>query len=110
MQRRHVAAVLFASGSLLGCVVAPASRSGGLRASEIMAAMKGEDWTMTPDASSPTVLPKPADPATDPNPKAAEEKSGPLPGDWAISLDPASPGGWSKPAKVEKPPELKAPA
>ena len=86
------------------------SRSGGLRASEIMAAMKGEDWTMTPDASSPTVLPKPADPTTDPDLKAAEEKSGPLPGDWAISLDPAAPGGWSAPAKVEKPPDLKVPA
>ena len=85
------------------------SRSGGLRASEIMAAMKGDDWTMTPDASSPTILPK-AEPASDPSAKAAEEKSGPLPGDWAISLDPASPGGWSAPAKVEKPPDLKVPA
>jgi len=95
----------------LAAPIVTASRSGGLRASEIMAAMKGEDWTMTPDASSPTVLPKPEDAAaTDPNVKAAEEKSGPLPGDWAISLDPGSPGGWSAPSKVEKPPELKVPA
>ncbi|MEO6774219.1 MAG: PEGA domain-containing protein [Kofleriaceae bacterium] len=94
----------------LASPVAP-SRSGGLRASEIMAAMQGEDWTMTPDASSPTVLPKPADvTAIDPDGKTATEKSGPLPGDWAISLDPASPGGWSAPVKVEKPPDLKAPA
>ncbi|MEO8551715.1 MAG: hypothetical protein ABI678_17180, partial [Kofleriaceae bacterium] len=77
-----------------------ASRSGGLRASEIMAAIQGEDWTMTPDASKPTVLPK-EEPAQDLDTKAAEEKSGPLPGDWAISLDPAAPGGWSAPAKVE---------
>jgi hypothetical protein len=85
----------------------PASpgRSGGLRASEIMAAMKGEDWTMTPDASSPTVVPKVS---TEPNEKdlaAAEEKS--VPGDWAISLDPEAPGGWSAPSKVEKLPEPK---
>ena len=33
-------------------------RSGGMRASEIMAAVTGDDWTMTPDASSPTVLPR----------------------------------------------------
>jgi hypothetical protein len=92
----------------LAAPIAP-SRSGGLRASEIMTAMKGEDWTMTPDASSPTVLPKAVEPSTDPNVKAAEEKSGPLPGDWAISIDPASPGGWSAPSKVEKPPELQAP-
>jgi len=85
----------------------PASRSGGLRASEIMAAIQGEDWTMTPDASTPTVLPK--DELKDLDAKAAEEKSGPLPGDWAISLDPAAPGGWSAPAKVEKPPELQGP-
>ena len=83
-----------------------AGRSGGLRASEIMSAMKGEDWVMTPDASQPTIVPK-SEPAQDPNVKAAEEKSGPAVGDWAISLDPQAPGGWSAPAKVEKLPEPK---
>jgi hypothetical protein len=81
------------------------SRSGGLRASEIMAAMKGEDWTMTPDAVAPTVVPKPEPEQKDLD--AANEKSGPLPGDWAISLDPQAPGGWSAPSKVEKLPEVK---
>ncbi|MEO8845088.1 MAG: PEGA domain-containing protein [Kofleriaceae bacterium] len=81
-------------------------RSGGLRASEIMTAMKGEDWVMTPDASQPTIVPK-SEPELDPNVKAAEEKSGPAVGDWAISLDPQAPGGWSAPAKVEKLPEPK---
>jgi PEGA domain len=83
-----------------------AGRSGGLRASEIMSAMKGEDWVMTPDASQPTIVPK-SEPAQDPNVKAAEEKSGPAVGDWAISLDPQAPGGWSAPSKVEKLPEVK---
>ena len=83
-----------------------AGRSGGLRASEIMSAMKGEDWVMTPDASQPTIVPK-SEPAQDRNTKAAEEKSGPAVGDWAISLDPQAPGGWSAPSKVEKLPEAK---
>ena len=78
--------------------------SGSLRASEIMAAMKGEDWVMAPDASQPTVVPKSEPPAAA-DQKAAEEKSGP--DDWAISLDPQAPGGWSAPAKVEKLPEPK---
>jgi hypothetical protein len=81
--------------------VAPASRSGSLRASEIMAAMKGDDWTMAPDASQPTVLPK-----DDASTKAADEKSGPHE-DFVISLDPQAPGGWSAPAKVAKLPESK---
>jgi PEGA domain len=78
--------------------------SGSLRASEIMAAMKGEDWVMAPDASQPTIVPKSEEPAAR-DQKAAEEKSGP--DDWAISLDPQAPGGWSAPAKVEKLPEPK---
>ncbi|CAN5662329.1 hypothetical protein BH11MYX1_BH11MYX1_29710 [soil metagenome] len=81
--------------------VAPAGRSGSLRASEIMSAMKGEDWTMAPDASQPTVLPRSGASA-----QAAEEKSGPHE-DFVIRLDPQAPGGWSAPAKVEKLPEPK---
>ncbi len=78
-----------------------AGRSGSLRASEIMAAMKGDDWTMAPDAAQPTVLAK-----DDASLKAADEKSGPHE-DFVISLDPQAPGGWSAPAKVEKLPEVK---
>ncbi len=93
---------------------AAATRSGGLRASEIMAAIQGEDWTMTPDAAAPTVLSSsmraanaPPSGGDDLDTRAAAEKSGPAAGDWAISLDPAAPGGWSAPAKVEKLPEPK---
>ena len=78
-----------------------AGRSGSLRASEIMAAMKGDDWTMVPDAAQPTLLAK-----DDASIKAADEKSGPHE-DFVISLDPQAPGGWSAPAKVEKLPEVK---
>ncbi len=72
-------------------------RSGGMRASEIMAAVTGDDWTMTPDASSPTVLP------SDQRAPAIEEPTpGPTPtGDWTMSLDPAA--GWSKPEQVATP-------
>jgi len=82
-----------------------ASRSGSLRASEIMAAMKGEDWTMAPDAAQPTLIAKDV-PKHDASAKAADEKSGPHE-DFVISLDPQAPGGWSAPAKVEKLPDVK---
>ncbi len=98
------AAIELGEATDVGEVPSPAptaARSGSLRASEIMTAMKGEDWTMTPDAVAPTPLPK-----TDASAKAAEEKSGPHE-DFVISLDPAAPGGWSAPAKVEKLPESK---
>lgn len=85
-------------------------RSGGMRASEIMAAITTEDWTMSPDASGPTILPssKPAQAATpdDADSKAATEPTqpatpakGPPTGNWTISLDPE--GGWSEPVKLE---------
>ena len=77
-------------------------RSGGMRASEIMAAVTSDDWTMTPDAVAPTVLPAP-----DKRGPAIEEPTpGPTPtGDWTMSLDPAA--GWSKPEQVATPPAEK---
>ena len=83
----------------------PAGRSGGMRASEIMAAIPSEDWTMTPDAVAPTVLPadtKAPDPAPLlPPPPPAE--------DWTIKADPEAPDGWGAPAAVERLPEPKVP-
>ena len=73
-------------------------RSGGMRASEIMAAVTSDDWTMTPDAPAPTVLP----PADKRGPAIEEPTPGPTPtGDWTMSLDPAA--GWSKPEQVATP-------
>ena len=77
-----------------------AARSGGMRASQLMAAITGEDWTMTPDAPAPTVVPKPAEG----KPAADAEPSGPA-GDWTISADPTADDGWTAPAKVEVPPQ-----
>ena len=107
---------------------ASAARSGGMRAAEIMAAIQGEDWTMTPDAVMPTMLPartvetmdsvrpteqmdaaEPPDDDSDSNAsanatvKAEGETSGPG-GDWTMSADPSADDGWTAPAKVEKPP------
>jgi hypothetical protein len=90
-------------------------RSGGMRASEIMAAIPTEDWTMSPDAETPTVLPA-DDKAPVPNepPAAAMRPKGPPTGDWTIQLDPEA--GWSEPAKVtsvtkvDKPPPAAAAA
>jgi len=79
-----------------------AARSGGMRASQLMAAISGEDWTMTPDAPAPTLLPKPA--AAEAKPAADAEPSGPA-GDWTISADPTADDGWTAPAKVEVPPQ-----
>jgi hypothetical protein len=64
-------------------------RSGGMRASEIMAAIPEGDWTMAPDAPEPTALP----------PKPAEPPKGPPTGNWTISLDPET--GWSEPKKLD---------
>jgi hypothetical protein len=92
------------------------ARSGGMRASEIMAAIPTEDWTMTPDASGPTVLPtapKPEgeEPDAEPSgPTKVEGKSapkGPPTGNWTIQLDPEA--GWSEPQKLP-PSEAAAPA
>lgn len=103
-------------------VTSEPSRSGGMRASEILRAIPTADWTMSPDASKPTVLPSrgwtpiagmpsvkepPAEPEPTPAPSAPP---GPPTGDWTISLDPESPeAGWSAPAKVEKPAAPAAP-
>ena len=89
------------------------TRSGGMRASEIMAAIPTDDWTMSPDASAPVVLP-PSEKITPPSeaatktekPIVVEAKTppkGPPTGDWTISADPAQPDGWAPPAKVKKP-------
>jgi len=79
-----------------------AQRSGGMRASEIMAAIPSDDWTMSPDASGPTVLPKEAESA-----KATIESKippkGPPTGNWSIALDPET--GWSEPVKLKSEPE-----
>jgi hypothetical protein len=83
-------------------------RSGGMRASEILAAVQVDDWTMTPDALGPTVIPtqpKPAEPkAPEPGVSAsATPPAGPPSGDWTISLD--GQAGWSAPptpAGIEK--------
>ncbi len=90
-----------------GAVQAPepkAQRSGGMRASEILAAIPAGDWTMTPDESMPHPLPSDAKlgaPApAEPTPAPAAPPKGPPTGDWTISLDPDS--GWSEPEKVTK--------
>ncbi len=94
---------------------AAATRSGGMRASELMAAI-GEDWTMTPDAVAPTMLPtrtvetmdsvRPTVPmdALEKAPADAEP-SGPA-GDWTMSADPNAADGWTPPAKIEVPPPV----
>ena len=74
-----------------------AQRSGGMRASEILAAIPSDDWTMSPDASGPTVLPSSEKPAVIESTKAPK---GPPTGNWSISLDPEV--GWSEPVKLEK--------
>ncbi len=84
-----------------GAIAKPAQRSGGMRASEILAAIPAGDWTMTPDESVPHALPSdeklPAMGASEPTPAPAPP---PVPsGDWLMSLDPET--GWSEPEKVE---------
>ena len=90
---------------------APAKRAGGMRASEILAAIPDEDWTMTPDAAAPTVLSSIAASA-EPVASVVVEPSGPAKGpptgDWTMSADPAQPGGWTAPSKVEPPPRTVA--
>ncbi len=53
------------------------------------------DWTMTPGADGPTILPRKPEPPKRPT------------GDWTIRLDAESPDGWSEPAKPAKPTEAK---
>jgi hypothetical protein len=92
---------------------APTHRSGGMRASEILAAIPAGDWTMSPDESVPHVLPPEAkiaapaasaptdaNDASEPSPAPAEPPKGPPTGDWTISLDPEK--GWSQPETVAK--------
>jgi hypothetical protein len=101
-----------ASGPLVVAEDRPAetarpTRSGGMRASEILAAVQVDDWIMAPDAAAPTVLP--ASPKLPDNPKPAgihepeipeptPAPGGPPTGDWTMSLDPDE--GWSKPEKL----------
>jgi hypothetical protein len=83
----------------------PTQRSGGMRASEILAAIPAGDWTMTPDESMPHPLP--SDAKLPPGPAIPEPTPAPAPpptapsGDWTMSLDPDK--GWSAPAKVPNP-------
>ncbi|MGE5186086.1 MAG: PEGA domain-containing protein, partial [Acidobacteriota bacterium] len=93
-------------------------RSGGMRASEIMAAIPTDDWTMSPDASAPVVLPasQKLAPPNAPAPIVVEAKTrpkGPPTGDWTMQADPNAPDGWAAPAKVQKivdrPPDVPAP-
>ncbi|HUS27803.1 MAG TPA: PEGA domain-containing protein [Kofleriaceae bacterium] len=106
----------FAKTDLGGLV---SSRSGGMRASEIMAAIPTEDWTMTPDASGPTVLPskeedgEAGDAGSGPvQVEAKKAPKGPPTGNWTISLDPEE--GWSEPQKLPAtaapPPVVEKPA
>jgi hypothetical protein len=72
-------------------------------ASQILAAIpSGGDWTMTPDAAAPTVLPAPgaATPAIPEPTPAPGPPPGPPTGDWTISLTDA---GWGEPQKVAAP-------
>jgi hypothetical protein len=87
---------------------AAAARSGGMRASEIMAAIPDEDWTMTPDAAQPTVLPAAKEPPV--VVAATTSPKGPPTGDWTMSADPSAAGGWTEPAKVQIAPEMRVPA
>jgi hypothetical protein len=80
----------------------PLSRSGGMRASEIMAAIPTDDWTMTPDASAPTVLPT-ASPPPVPVDKIKDVPKGPPTGDFIIAANPEAPDGWDAPSKLERP-------
>ena len=77
-------------------------RSGGMRASESLAAIPSDDWTMSPDASGPTVLPNASGKApvvdTEPTPAPGIAPKGPLTGNWSISLDPEA--GWGEPVKL----------
>ncbi|MDB4955043.1 MAG: Heat shock protein Hsp70 family protein [Myxococcales bacterium] len=69
------------------------------RASQILAAIpSGGDWTMTPDASAPTVLPSAQKrDSNEETPATARVSSG----DWTISLTSDGDAAWSEPQKVE---------
>jgi hypothetical protein len=91
-------------------------RSGGMRASEIMAAIPTDDWTMSPDQSAPVVLPSSEKIAKTEDKITIEAKTvpkGPPTGDWTMQADPEAPDGWGAPSKVSKqapPPETAAQA
>ena len=76
------------------------ARSGGMRASEIMAAIPTDDWTMSPDASAPVVLPPSEKIAPAVVVEAKTPAKGPPTGDWTMAADPNAPDGWSAPAKL----------
>ena len=67
------------------------------------------DWTMTPGASGPTIMPTqsatPRPVADVPSqPVAPAQGDNRATGDWLIALDPSRPDGWSEPSEVEKRP------
>jgi hypothetical protein len=91
----------------------PVQRSGGMRASEILAAIPAGDWTMSPDELVPHALPAEekvgiAAPPQEPTPAPAPPPKGPPTGDWTMSVDPQT--GWTEPAKAEKPARAPSPA
>ncbi|HEY1547391.1 MAG TPA: PEGA domain-containing protein, partial [Kofleriaceae bacterium] len=89
----------------------PPSRSGGMRASELLAAIGGEDWTMSPDEEAPKVLPAVTVETMD-SVRPTEEMGAlarPTPDpdiadNWTMTADPSAAGGWSEPSKVDIPP------
>jgi PEGA domain len=89
----------------------PPSRSGGMRASELLAAIGGEDWTMSPDEDAPKILPavtvETMDSVRPTEVMGALAKPTPDPDtadNWTMTADPSAAGGWSEPSKVDIPP------
>jgi hypothetical protein len=72
------------------------------RSSQILAAIPSDgDWTMTPDAVVPTVLPAGQHVAIpDPTPAPAPPPEGSAAGDWTMSLSSDSATGWTEPEKL----------
>jgi len=63
------------------------------------------DWTMTPGAEAPTILPRTSRPS---DPPPLEARAGEIPaklptGDWTIARVEDAPDGWSEPSKVKPP-------
>ncbi len=65
------------------------------------------DWTMTPGADAPTILPRKKSPTDEPAtvpPTSPTDDDKKLPtGDWTIARVDDAPDGWSEPSKVDRP-------